>query len=426
MKKGLVLAGGGTRGAYQAGAVRAYRQYEKNDWDIVVGTSVGSLNAALIVQKDYEALDELYQNLRSDQIIQGIVPTEIDRDVLLNRTTELKKEIVQYVKERGVDITPFEHTVHAMYTPEKFFQSDVAFGCMVATHLNHSPVYITKKEMKEHGEDWLIASASCYPAFPLKTIDGKDYVDGGYYDNCAIDFALKLGAEEVDVIDLNCEPNHPEFIEKSNIAYQFPQSDTGNFLQFDHDVVMRLYARGYNDACKMMHVYSGLKYTFEKTKLPSSFKEWYIALERFETGIYRTSHFVNSASVITDMLKKQTHRNTLSDAQYFFSMLDNVMDLFDFDETIVYTLPEVKKRIHLALQDAYAENYAYTPAVSIKDFIKSLDKLGRVKYFLHEDIFPDHVLLPDTVMYSVYPLEKALADFIYLCLGGKHGKNCKV
>ena len=297
---------------------------------------------------------------------------------------------------------------------------------MVATHLNHSPVYITKKEMKEHGEDWLIASASCYPAFPIKTIDGKDYVDGGYYDNCAIDFALKLGAEEVDVIDLNCEPNHPEFIEKSNIAYQFPQSDTGNFLQFDHEVVMRLYTRGYNDACKMMHIYSGLKYTFEKTKLPASFKEWYIALERFETGIYRTSHFVNSASVITDMLKKQTHRHTLSDAQYFFSMLDNVMDLFDFDETIVYTLPKVKKRIHLALQDAYAENYAYTPAVSIKDFIKSLDKLGRVKYFLHEDIFPDHVLLPDTVMHSVYPLEKALADFIYLCLGGKHGKNCKV
>ena len=55
MKKALVLAGGGTRGSYQNGAVRALRRIGQDDWNLVTGTSIGALNAALIVQKDYKA-----------------------------------------------------------------------------------------------------------------------------------------------------------------------------------------------------------------------------------------------------------------------------------------------------------------------------------------------------------------------------------
>ena len=46
--KGLVLEGGGTKGAYQLGAYKALKELGV-EFDGVVGTSIGALNAAFIV-----------------------------------------------------------------------------------------------------------------------------------------------------------------------------------------------------------------------------------------------------------------------------------------------------------------------------------------------------------------------------------------
>lgn len=52
MKRAIVLSGGGSKGAYQIGVWRALRKLNIS-YDIVTGTSVGALNAALFVQQDY-------------------------------------------------------------------------------------------------------------------------------------------------------------------------------------------------------------------------------------------------------------------------------------------------------------------------------------------------------------------------------------
>ena len=84
MKKGLVLAGGGTRGAYQSGALRALRALKKDDWQVVTGTSVGALNGALVVQKDYEAMDAMWENLKQEDIIEGAFTTDFNLETLFN------------------------------------------------------------------------------------------------------------------------------------------------------------------------------------------------------------------------------------------------------------------------------------------------------------------------------------------------------
>ena len=48
---GLVLPGGGARGAYQVGVLKAISQllpHEQNPFPVVVGASVGAINAAMI------------------------------------------------------------------------------------------------------------------------------------------------------------------------------------------------------------------------------------------------------------------------------------------------------------------------------------------------------------------------------------------
>ena len=50
MKKALVLQGGGAKGAYAAGAIKALTQ-KRIYFDFACGTSIGAINAALYVNK---------------------------------------------------------------------------------------------------------------------------------------------------------------------------------------------------------------------------------------------------------------------------------------------------------------------------------------------------------------------------------------
>ena len=58
---GLVLEGGGARGAYHIGVYKAILE-EGIEIGGITGTSIGALNGAMIVQGDYEICYELWQN----------------------------------------------------------------------------------------------------------------------------------------------------------------------------------------------------------------------------------------------------------------------------------------------------------------------------------------------------------------------------
>ena len=59
--KGLVLEGGGTKGAYQLGAYKALKELGM-EFDGIVGTSIGALNAAFIIQGDYDIMEDIWLN----------------------------------------------------------------------------------------------------------------------------------------------------------------------------------------------------------------------------------------------------------------------------------------------------------------------------------------------------------------------------
>ena len=63
MKTGLVLEGGGAKGAFHCGAIKAL--YDNGyAFDGAVGTSIGAINAALVVQDGcYESLMEPWTHI---------------------------------------------------------------------------------------------------------------------------------------------------------------------------------------------------------------------------------------------------------------------------------------------------------------------------------------------------------------------------
>ncbi|MEG0692572.1 MAG: patatin-like phospholipase family protein, partial [Oscillospiraceae bacterium] len=66
-KNALVLAGGGARGSYQIGVWQALRDLSINI-DIVTGTSVGALNAALVTMDDFDNAVEVWKNMKTTMI----------------------------------------------------------------------------------------------------------------------------------------------------------------------------------------------------------------------------------------------------------------------------------------------------------------------------------------------------------------------
>ncbi|QDE83602.1 patatin [Myxococcus xanthus] len=60
----LVLSGGGAKGAFHVGAERVLREVHGFRWERIFGVSVGALNAALLAQHSYRALNDIWLNIR--------------------------------------------------------------------------------------------------------------------------------------------------------------------------------------------------------------------------------------------------------------------------------------------------------------------------------------------------------------------------
>lgn len=89
MKQALVLAGGGAKGAYQAGCIKAMREIGY-DFDIVTGTSIGALNALLVVQKDYEALYKLWDEIKISDVLKDPINLDFSFESMISQANLIK------------------------------------------------------------------------------------------------------------------------------------------------------------------------------------------------------------------------------------------------------------------------------------------------------------------------------------------------
>ncbi len=259
MKRAIVLSGGGAKGAYQIGVWKALKKL-KIDYSIVTGTSVGALNGAFFVQKDYLKAVHMWYHMSFAHVFE-----HMDGDY---HTLEGKKNILlTYAKgilNGGMNISRLEKTLEKYLNVKRFYHSPIDFGLITVNVTDMKPVSICKKDINPQDlKDYLIASASCFPAFPIKEIHGKKYIDGGYYDNIPIHLALDLGADEIIAVDLKAIGLKKKVKDRSvPITYITPRCDLGSFLVFDKTLARRAMRLGYLDTLKIFHKLEGNSYTF--------------------------------------------------------------------------------------------------------------------------------------------------------------------
>ena len=104
--------------------------------------------------------------------------------------------------------------------------------------------------------DYLMASAN-FPAFRIEPIEGKYYIDGGFYDNCPINLLGQKGYRDIIAIRTFGMGRIRRVEDKKiKVTSVFPSEDLGRILNFDNDMIRANLNMGYCDA---MRVIRGLK-----------------------------------------------------------------------------------------------------------------------------------------------------------------------
>ena len=313
MKRAIVLSGGGAQGAYQIGVWKALRKLHIK-YDVVKGTSVGAMNGALMVQNDYYRAVWMWHYLNFNFVFSE----KLENDY---KTPDGKKEIVKmYAKNillnGGMDVSRLEETLNKNLNLRKFYKSRIDYGLVMVKLPSLKAVMLTKHQIPRYQlKDYIMASATCFPAFKKKEINNEQFIDGGYYDNLPINLAIDMHADEIIAVDLNTI-GFKKRVKKKNIkiTYITPRNKLGSFLVFHESLSRRNIKFGYNDTMKTFKKLDGNKYTFKLGHLKSNFDRYQYQIvkhlvsiinfpEQSKTVAEKLIRIINYQQVINGSLK---------------------------------------------------------------------------------------------------------------------------
>ena len=254
-RRGLVLAGGGAKGSYQVGVWRALMEL---DWrpQIITGTSVGSLNGAMFALDLYETARDMWLSIRSQDVME--LPGEEAG------LSELHQFLHEVVRDGGMDVTPLEEIVDRVLDEPALRTGPVQLGLVTVEKKGLKPRELTLDEIPEGKlKDYLLASAACFPALRARSIDGIQYLDGGYGDNMPTALAARMGAEELVCVDLEgvgiTRPNRTGLPTTLIRSYW----ELGDILHFEPATARRNIELGYHDTLRAFGRLRGCAYAVD-------------------------------------------------------------------------------------------------------------------------------------------------------------------
>lgn len=246
VKIAVYLAGGGARGAYQVGALKAISeilQTKKLPFSIISGVSIGSINAAILAQHadnflmGVDKLESLWANIHCEDVY-NTSNYELSKSVLRNLGHLLLQQ-----RNTGflLDTTPLNNFISTNINFEKIRENiaadhietiEILANCYetqktVSFYQHHQPAFedwslprhISQSTTinKEH----LIASGALPLFFPPININGLDYGDGSVGLSSPLRGSLRFNATKILIIGTRQPPveTAPEAMGNDSIGF---------------------------------------------------------------------------------------------------------------------------------------------------------------------------------------------------------------
>ena len=265
----LVLAGGGAKGAYQIGVWKALKEL-KIKIGAVIGNSVGALNGALFIQGGFNQAVDLWQNMSIDKLVS--IPKELVKERALNlegkAITHLKEMQKRFFQNKGLDTAPLKNLLEQYVDEKKIRKKKIDFGIVTYQINDFKPHEIYLDEIEDGLlTEYLLASASIPFVFKSTEIKGKQFVDGGVYDNIPFAMTKGRGYKNIIVVDISgLGINKKPDISGTNVIYIKNSIDEGHILDFRSDFINNFMNLGYLDTLKVFGKIDGIDYFYDEDK----------------------------------------------------------------------------------------------------------------------------------------------------------------
>lgn len=258
----LALSGGGTRGAYEIGAYRALKEMGINIVAIA-GTSIGALNGAIFVSDNLDKAEEMYNNIKIDNVIDIDEDTGINPDKDIFNFQNIFKLAKDYTKKKGLNNLPLKKMIKKEIDIDKIYSSNIEFGLVSYSIKSKKALEVFKEDIpKKDFIDYLLAS-SCFPIYKAQKIKDEEYVDGFFHDNMPINMLIKKGYKNIIAIDIGSVNANKRLIDKNTYVKVVKASENlGGTFEFNKEKIKFNINLGYLDTMKSFNKLKGHMYFF--------------------------------------------------------------------------------------------------------------------------------------------------------------------
>jgi NTE family protein len=261
VKKALYLAGGGARGAYQAGVLKALGQIlqvKKLPFDLVSGVSVGSINAVVLAENadDFPAaldkLEFIWSEIHCQQIYKAS-NYELSKSVMRNMSTLIMKQrqsghlldttpLRQFIEEH-IDFTRIEHNIAAGHLNTlEIISMCYETHQTISFYDNNQPDFKDwhyprhSSQRSTINADHILASSALPLFFPTIPIEGFHYGDGSIGLVAPLRGAIRFEVDKILILGTRELPafTDPEMLRHGEIPFAHILGNMLNGLFLDN------------------------------------------------------------------------------------------------------------------------------------------------------------------------------------------------
>ncbi|MGE3973589.1 MAG: patatin-like phospholipase family protein [Bdellovibrionales bacterium] len=240
--RAMVLTGGGARGAYQAGVLKAVSEIsgtweKKNPFEIVTGVSAGSINATFWASQCHdpvrgaEKLLDLWQNVKfsdvfqSDVISMGNVGAKFALDFMMAplRGSHFAKALMNtkplhHLLQSHIDYDQIQKNLDAEHLRAlSVTATDYTSSNSITFVQGKAPMEMWDRQLRKSEDtkirvEHVLGSCAIPIFFPPVNIDGRYFGDGCLRNTAPLSPAIHLGAEKLFIVGVRKQPPTSEIL----------------------------------------------------------------------------------------------------------------------------------------------------------------------------------------------------------------------
>lgn len=246
---GLVLAGGGGKGAFQIGAFKAIKELIPAINIVgVAGTSVGALNTALYALNNQELAESLWSSIKPEMFLD----TELEM-FDMKEGVFLREGLINLIDEY-VDLNKISKCNIPLYCTTSKYTSETE---------KHAMYHLVNEQSNDRIKQILLASSAIPFVYEPVMIDGFMHKDGGLCDNRPVWPLYNLGIRQFIVISMDTDSEILDIADFPDAKFLHirPGRSIGDLLDGTLDFTSKnakiRMKQGYLDAKRDINAYNG-------------------------------------------------------------------------------------------------------------------------------------------------------------------------